>query len=336
MRFLHHIQCHLVNRGLPRLVYVTTADHAYTFASLVRPLYDRGIRLSGLSWERLFRLRRAPAAAWVLTDFDRLSPVELEAATLIARRLMAAGHPVLNDPGQFRPRHALLGALRAAGVNRTAVWWPAAGEWPDRFPVILRTIAAHRGPLGDLLPDTDHARAGLAAALAHGLPLADLVFVAFDAAPTADGLWQKHAAFRIGPAIVRANTVNAPTWAAKSGQRGLAPPAVYAAELAEMADYPHAATVRAVFDAAGLTYGRLDFGLVEGRLATYEINTNPFISTEAAHPDPARRQTLLAMADGLVGALAAHARAAPPGRPAPLHDITPRTGHGPWRRLRRW
>jgi hypothetical protein len=344
MRYLHHIRRAFVKRTLPRLIAVTTEDHRYTLQALVPPLLDRGVWLSVIGWERLFRLDRAPPAAWVLTDFDRLSPTELETAGHIARALRQGGHTVLNDPCAFRPRHALLSHLHRLGLNRIRTWWPAAGEWPETFPVLLRTIAGHRGPIGDLIRDADSARAALTQALTQGPALADLIFIAFDAAPTADGIWQKHAAFRVGNRILRANTVNDLTWAAKHGSRGAAPPGFYAQELAEMTDYPLDRQVAAIFDAAGLEFGRLDFGLIDGRMAIYEINTNPFIPSARPHPDPSRTRTMALMIDNLATALqqvtgrrdpsaAGPPRAEPPAPlPVPLGGLVPMARRGGNRR----
>lgn len=320
-----------VNRGLRRLTYVSTADHGYTFASLLPALESRGIAARGLSWERLMRARSAAAGAWVLTDFDRLSPTEQEVAGLIAARLRDAGLPLLNDPRQFRPRHALLADLRAAGLNTIPVWTPAAGEWPERFPVLERTIAAHRGPFGTLIDTSDAVDIALGQAMAAGHVLADLIFVGFAAEATVEGLWQKHAAFRIGSRIIRANTVSQGSWAAKEGTRGAAPAAFYGDELAEMTDYPHADHVRAVFDHAGLEFGRMDFGIVADRIETYEINTNPFFPAPRPHPDPSRMRTMQLMQDQLADALAA---VTPPagGQGVNLSGLFPRSSR--WYRWR--
>lgn len=104
---------------------------------------------------------------------------------------------------------------------------------------------------------------------------------------------------------------------------GAAPAAFYAAELAEMTDYPHAAHVRAVFDHAGLVFGRMDFGIVAGRIETYEINTNPFLPAPRPHPDPSRTQTMQQMQDRLADALAALVPA-PGGTDVSLTDLFPR------------
>ena len=47
--------------------------------------------------------------------------------------------------------------------------------------------------------------------------------------------------------------------------------------VAEMASNPYAERLRPAFEAAGIDYGRADFGFRDGRLAVYEINTNPSI-----------------------------------------------------------
>jgi hypothetical protein len=300
----NHIMFPDVNPAEKLLVFVNTADHASTVRSQTPVLRRRGVRLVILSWEVLFQLDQVPVAGWILSDFDRLGPSELEAAGAIAARLRAAGCQVLNDPLLFRPRHMLLRALRAAGLNPVGTWQPGAGEWPDRWPVFLRTIAAHRGAASDLLPDRAAAEAAVRAALANGQTLADLLLVEFAAAETPDGLWQKHAAFCVGDRIVRANTVNDAGWMAKQGTQGLAPDAVYAQERSAMLDFPHARQVKAVFDAAGIAFGRMDYGLLHGQIVTYEINTNPFLPKPKPHPNPDRTETMRLMRQGLADALA--------------------------------
>lgn len=317
-----------------RLTMVTTADHRYTFRSMIAPLAARGVTLADMPYERLLRLPRVGGGTWIFSDFDRLSPVELEAAGKIWRRLLRAGLPVFNDPRQFRPRHALLAHLKRARLNRISVWWPATGEKPVSFPVLLRSIAAHRGPIGDLCNDPREAEVALVAAVKAGYALADLVFVAFAAEPDAAGLWQKHAAFCVGDRIVRANTVNDTTWLAKHGANGVATAEIYAGELAEMTDYPHAAHVRRIFNAARITFGRIDFGIVDGQHAIYEINTNPYIPTPKIHPDPSRTRTLALMETQLADALAAVA-VPPSGLRVDLRSAFARTagrgGGGPRR-----
>ena len=287
--------------GAPRLIYVHTADHAYTFAKLAARLRDTGVAAFRVNAERLLRSDALPRASYILTDFDRMSPTEVEVTGRIHDALRKAGLPVLNDPRRFRPRHALLRSLHRAGLNRFTCHLPALDEVPDRFPVFLRSIAGHRGVISPLLQTAQDCADAVEEAIAAGYALADLVLIEFAAAPLAGTyVYQKHAAFRIGDAILRANTVNDTQWVAKHGTPGSATDAFYAAELAEMSDYPHAEHLMRAFDLAGVGYGRVDFGIVDGAPQIYEINTNPTTAIRIEHDNPDRLQTLQLLQDNLI------------------------------------
>lgn len=285
------------------LVYVTTRDHAYTFSAWSSRMAERGIALVMVNWEQLLTEASVPLATYVLTDFDRLSSSELEGAAHIHDRLQSQGARVYNDPKKFRPRAHLIKYLHKIGVNSYTCHLPASGEWPHRFPVFLRTMAAHRGVLGELLHDDAACQEALEQALLQGYPISDLAFVEFAATPVPPAsTYQKLSAFRIGDHVVRANTVNDSHWMAKTGIMGLASPEQYRQELLEMSNYPLRHFVQQVFDAAGLEFGRLDFGVSKGRHEVYEINTNPFMSLSHDHPNPDRAAALRLMQEQLVAA----------------------------------
>ncbi len=324
----------MVNTSARRLIYVCSQDHAYTFGDMPEQLRERGVSGRVLSYEKLWGCRWLPRGTYVMTDFDRLAPMEHEIAGRLHDHLREAGLPVLNNPRDFRPRDSLLKALHAEGLNGFTCYLPAAGEWPRRYPVFLRTIAAHRGALTDLLHDRAAADAALARALNSGGLMRDLVFVEYAAEPQPDtGSFQKHAAFRVGPHIIRANTVNDAGWMAKTGSEGVASAAQYLAERAEMDAYPHHDYVMRVFELAGMQFGRLDFGIVAGRPQTYEINTNPTMTLTVAHPNATRSETMGLVKSRLASALA---EAAQPVSWLPLH--VPKyfrkrfvAGYRPWR-----
>ncbi len=295
-----------------RLIYVATRDHSYTFADLPQLLRKKGVDAKVWSYDRLYRSRHLPRATYVFSDLDRLSPTLLEVTAKLYMRIKEQGLTALNDPRGFRHRAAMLKALHKAGINRFTCHLPGAGEWPDRYPVFLRTIAAHRGIIGDLLADESAARKAMARAFTKGFPISDLVFVEYAATPDpVTKAFQKHAAYRIGPHIVRANTVNDTDWRAKNGIAGIATAAQYQAELAEYDHYPHDAFVRAVFDFAGIEFGRIDFGIVQGLPQVYEINTNPYMSVRMTHDNADRRATMAAFRAGLVRAFADITQASP-------------------------
>ena len=320
-----------VSAAAPRLIAVTTERHRATFRALAEVLAGQGVRLERWGYPYLFAQESLPRAGYVLTDFDRLHPWQLELAGRVYRRLVEAGVAVLNDPCRFVPRVALLQRLRAEGINGFGVWLPVAGEMPDRFPVFLRTIHAHRGAASGLLGDAAAAGRALEAALAKGRVLSDLAFVEYAAEPVAGtaegtgerpgtGLFRKHACYRVGDRLIRALTVTEAGWVAKDGTLGAASDADYAADLAEQTAYPHDALMRRVFDIAGARYGRVDFGMVAGRPQIYELNTNPNIRFSDDHPNADRRTATVLIREALTEALAALAPATP-GPPIPTAEL---------------
>lgn len=303
---------HVNSPDMPVVHYVATGQHLYTVRDLPMALEARGAVLRTWPWADMLKADTLPAGLWVLTDFDRLAAWWIEVAAQRAALLRAAGVPVLNDPGRFVHRAAFLRRMHRAGLNSFDCWCPALGEVPDRFPVFLRTILAHRGTLTDPLPDAGAAAAALQDALAAGHLLGNLVFIEYRAAPDAAGIFRKHAAFRVGDRIIPTLTVNDRGWHAKYGTMGAATDAQYAAERAGITASPHAAALRAAFDLAGATYGRADFGLVDGRVEVYEINTNPAVTALREHPNADRLEAARISHDLLAAALVALIRPGPP------------------------
>lgn len=319
-------QWHQLVNKTRQLVYVTTGDHAYTLNGWQELLSGKGINLKLISYEQLLPAPKIPAATYIFTDFDRLSASELQAAATVQERLLDHGLTVLNDPRLFTPRAALLKHLKRVGVNAFDCFLPVSGEWPDRFPVFLRTLAGHRGVLTELLHDLNECRDAWQMALAQGFTASDLAFIEFAAMPTEGGVYQKHAAYRIGDQIIRANTVNERHWMAKNGEIGLASDAQYRQELDEMDDYPWRDLVMRVFEVAGATFGRVDFGITAEGPQIYEINTNPSLtisSNATPHPNADRRTTQQRIRERLIDAFETVARTHPPGK------ITLREKHQP-------
>ncbi|MEO1238601.1 MAG: hypothetical protein AAFW64_02870 [Pseudomonadota bacterium] len=274
----------------PRLVTITTGHNKWTVRPLRRVLADRDIRHDLWTYNQLFSKRRLPRATYVFTDFDRLMPWHIELAARIYLRLTDAGLTVLNDPRAYVPRWALLRRLYAEGINQFQCWLPMLGETPDRFPAFLRTVHAHRSVESGLLHSEADADAALQDALGRGLTLNDLVFVEYAAEPGGDRKkFRKFAAYQIGDHVVRALTVTDEDWVAKIVKKGVADDEDYARDLAEHRAYPRVDLVRRCFDVAGMTYGRLDYGLVDGRPQIYELNTNPTLVFSRKHPNADRR-----------------------------------------------
>lgn len=283
---------------------VTLPKFSFTTTALIPLLRDIGIEIELWTWDRFLMDTTLPFGAWAITDFDRIHPWMIEVAASRHDALMAAGAPVMNDPRRFLTRAPLIRTLHAMGINRYTCWLPAFAEVPTRFPVFLRTLAAHRGVIGDLLHDPAEAASALTVALTAGHPITDLGFVEYRAKiDPAIGNFQKQAAYRIGNHVVPALTTNDTHWMSKFGINGLAKPETYEAELTAVTDYPHATLIRQVTDLCGARFGRIDFGMVDGLPEIYELNSNPaFFFNSEDHPSPARTETNRRIIAGLQAA----------------------------------
>lgn len=257
------------------------------------------------SYDALFRARKLPSATWIFTDMDRLGSWELELAAHARRELLGRGMRVLNDPARFCSRFTLLQRLWHAGINSFRVWRLENLDAVDRWPVFLRTEAAHRGVLSDLIDDPDRLRLEIERALAAGHVECNLMIVEYCAEPLRPGLFRKLAAFRVDDRIVTTLAVHEGNWMAKYGQEGIAGAELYREELDNLAENRHAEVLMRAFQLAHIDYGRVDYAIVKGEPRIYEINSNPTIGRVTKHSDPSRMKSAKLWEGNFVAALAA-------------------------------
>lgn len=269
------------------IVFLSTAHHTYTHEEVARTAQDSQVRLA--TYESLLGEVTLPAATYVFTDLDRLSPARLREVAKIYRQLRAAGLRVLNDPACFRSRCGFLRSLHDAGLNSFNAYRVEENVRPRRWPVFVRAQGEHDAPLSGLLASWEQVEAAVRQAVAKGVPLSQLMVVEYAAEPVRPGLFRKLACYRIGDAIVAHTCVHDAQWIVKYGKVGIAGEALYADELRIVRDNPYGPALRQAFDLAGVEYGRIDFGLVGGRIQVYEVNTNPDTKFgKADHPSPLR------------------------------------------------
>jgi hypothetical protein len=322
-----------INPSRAKLYFVCTYDHRYTVKLPLQQLRRQNVTFKRLSYEALFRASYLAPASYIFSDFDRLSSTELTAAASVYRKLAAAGAKVMNDPALALCRDDTIRRLYQAGLSDFTCYSPRAGEKPQRFPVFLRTVTGHRGVLSDLLQSQDACDAALQDALLQGYPLHDLVFIEYAAQPHPEtGFFQKQSAYFVDGAVVPSNIVNERNWVAKFGEANLATPEQYAQERRQMDEYPYETWVKEVFACLNVDYGRLDFGVVDGRPQAYEVNTNPTLGRSVDHPNPDRAVALRISRDRILGALGALATR-PSGRRVYVGGVLAR--RGALRRLKR-
>jgi hypothetical protein len=271
------------------IVFVSTAEHAYTHKVLLGT--EMPVRVGLLAYGELLHAKAVPRATYVFTDMDRLSLWDMRLAALAYRRLRDQGVAVLNDPARAATRYGLLRRLYLAGINGFNAYRVEEGVKPQRWPVFLRAEGAHLGPMTDLIQDWDQLLSFIDEVVAKGTPLASLLIVEFAAQPMRPGFYRKFGSFRMGRGKFAHMCVDDDHWIAKIGKRGVTPPGFYEEEFRVVRDNPYGPSVAVAFDIAGIDYGRVDFGLVDGKVQIYEINSNPDVAFGDDHPSAVRQQS---------------------------------------------
>lgn len=232
-----------------------------------------------LSYEELFYQRNLPRGNYVFADFDRLTHYEIQCLGAVADALKAADPSIriYNDPRRVLERAPLLKRLRREGINDFDVTRVDLGEKPSAYPVFIRCEDDCNKPDTGLLNSESEFDAAIADMTQRGIPLKRRIAVQYRAEKSPDGYFRKYGAIRLGDRIFPQHILRNTDWYVKKGQ--VERDAQSEAEFVALFDdfKSHADVLRPIFDLAGIDYGRVDYGFVDGRIQVFEINTNPTI-----------------------------------------------------------
>lgn len=229
-------------------------------------------------YARLLRAWMVPRATYIFTDFERLYPRELKAASDLYRRLREAGLRCLNDPALAMSRAELLTVLERRGINPFGVHRADTQPAPRRFPVFIREEMGHVRASPDLYYDQASLERALFDIQRTGIPLRGQLVIELAAEPYIDGLFAKWGTWRIGDHMIVEHVSVDDTWLVKTGDKEKRTDAISADEDDAVFTNRFAAELAPAFDLAHIEYGRADHGRFRGRPVIYEINTNPYIN----------------------------------------------------------
>jgi hypothetical protein len=255
----------------------------------------------------------------VFIDFERLVPAELFLAIKLAAAVRARPehYTILNEPAHYPGRFNLQRKWRECGINDFNVYRVEELDERLRFPVFVRSDLDHNGPLTPLL----RSRTELDAALKK-LPRLTaflrqrLMVVEYIDCADADGVFRKYSVMNIAGTLIPRHVLFSDKWATKKPDAVSQKTVTEEIEFTE--NFPHAAQVREAFRLAHLDYGRIDYGVKDGRIQVWEINTNPTIVPLRENIDPRRLPTQSRSAQKIVEALRELARRHPPGAARPF------------------
>ena len=288
---------HVVTRPRPPRLWITEFARAYAPELVAEVRY--------FDHDRLLSLAQWPEArAWIFSVDVRAEQVRHKLLAIEAR-LRATNQRVLNAPSSSLPRFDLLRRLHADGINafQAHASRPSeASSW--RYPIFVRSRTDHDGSWTQLLHSEEDYRRAIAAS--PRLVSREAMVVEFCDTRDEHQLYCKRSVMRVGDRFVPRHALYNPSWVTKTSG------AIDADRAAEELRFVEAGIVPpevvAAFDAAGVQYGRVDYGLLRGRPQIWEININPAVVPPLSSIAPLRHEAQRRSAAGVRSALAALAR----------------------------
>lgn len=270
------------------IFFLTTKRHDYTIRKCLRTEGRELVEhVRPLCYGRLFLMRRFQPGAYVFADLERLSTADRNRAQHVWDCLSSdAGCRVLNHPRRSWRRYTLLRTLAEQGVNQFNAYRLADDPRPTRFPVFVRGENDHKGPQSSLIRSQAELD-DLCVALDRTWKGRDgRIATEFCDVSDANGVYRKYSAFRIGDRILPRHLFFSRTWCVKNWE--LLDAELLAEERRYIADNPHRDQLYSIFDRAHIDFGRIDYGVVNGRIQVWEINTNPMLPVDYGGGGPLR------------------------------------------------
>ncbi|MGN6552419.1 MAG: hypothetical protein ACTHLW_01625 [Verrucomicrobiota bacterium] len=272
-----------------------------TWASELKPHACSG------SYHRLLFTRSFARGAYIFADFERLHPWMFAQVKRQALRLKSRGCKVLNDPHRYVSRFQFLRNLSERGINDFGVYRLDELNAPLRFPVFLRNAADHRGAMSGLLRSREELGSLIGSiSFRNRLRKRDLMVIEYSSSAGLDGIFRKYSAMKIGDALIPRHVLFSHDWVTKKPD--LVSEATAREESEFLETFPHRAQVFEAFRIAGIDYGRIDYGVKNGQIRVWEINTNPVVVPDRANVNPLRLPGQMASARAIADALLSLAR----------------------------
>jgi len=245
-----------------------------------------------------------PSGTYLFSDIEMSTPLQIEMLSQVWTQLEAhGGSRLLNDPLKVKARYALLRTLYDEGINCFRSFHMDELPADLHFPVFVRVENDHQGSRTPLLEDWAQLDRWLIKAALGGAEPPKLLVTEFFDTRGADGLYRKFGAFKVGDRIIARLVHFGKEWMVKSPD--LIFPEGVEEERRYMEDNPYEDQIRRAFELARVDYGRMDFAVKDGRIAVWEINTNPIITHPKDRYQPAHLPAQERFAQRMVDALKA-------------------------------
>jgi hypothetical protein len=239
--------------------------------------------INAISYHDLRRLRTFEPGAVIFTGLGVITDCQREAGAAIHQQLSTNSEAIslLNHPKESLKRLELIKKLHKAGINDFLAYnFDEYQTASLAFPVFIREARRHSGSLSGLIDNPSDLEDSIASLNKSGFPPGDLLIVEFCDTSDKNGLFRKYSALKIGDAIIPRYLSLGYHWVVKENEPDPDTGELYDEQkIREELDYilnnPHKKELQKIFKLANIEYGRVDYGVKDGKLQVWEINTLP-------------------------------------------------------------
>ncbi len=273
------------------IYYVVSKDEARAFLRFVRmyiPTLARQVTV--LPYWRFALRRRLLPGTYIFSQTETLPrPLAMAVGRICDDLSCRPGFRVLNRPDQTLGRYALLKCLHQEGLNKFQVFRMDAPVTSARLPVFIRRETDHCGSQTRLLRTPEEFQNALHVIGPDADRAEKCLIVEFCNTADPHGNYRKYSVVIIGDRLVPRHLLFGQTWMTKWVSAVLSEAQIR--EEQEFVDQnPHADQLRRIFALANIQYGRIDYALLDGKVQTWEINSNPMLASDGDYSQhPARK-----------------------------------------------
>ena len=258
------------------IIFLYKYGHVYTHDSLIGNDSLGEIQCKNYSW--LLGKKKSPKGTYIFTDLERMDLWELRVYGELFHHFNNSGaaYRAINNPAKMMNRRVLLRALYLEGINDFNAYSLVEKTTPKKFPVFLRREYDHGVPLTGLLENKEELKKAIKKLQANREPIDGVLIVEYCAEPIEATLFRKLQCYRVGDEVIFHHCSYEHSWFVKYGVKNTATDALDQDEYKMVRNNAFEQEIRRVFLLSNIEYGSLDFGIVNGRVQVYEINTNPY------------------------------------------------------------
>lgn len=272
---------------------ITYKGAEYTHQSLYNSLKKHAVKLRVIDYGSLFKLKRFPTGSYIFTDRERLDVWQQQAASIIYDHLnqYPEVYRVYNNPAKMLSKMGVLRLLYTEKINSFNCYSVVEKSNPNQFPVFLKTEYEHKQPLTKLLKNQQELDHEIRAIQQTHIPLDGIIITEYCSTPYRGDVFRRLSSYIINDNISFAGSVHEKSWCVKYGAPALVGNAEYLEEQDMIKQNYRHKEIQKIAHLLNIEYGRVDFNIVNGNIAIYEINTNPsIVPFTPNHANPIRNQ----------------------------------------------